>query len=148
MVLQQDTNFESARISITEDSEDPSKSRNTPTTSIQFLCPGRIDDSTVYWDININTTAMLAIIVTVLPWTVEDPYITSGWMVAYVTLRMVNMEISNQLLGNTGVSIMNIRIKEAVVPAVQPQNKVSNGCSLMYGREYRATMAEENLIGC
>ena len=78
LALQQDTNFESARISITEDSEDPSKTRITTTTSIQFLCPGRIDDSTVYWDINIKTTAVLAIMVTALPWTVEDPYITIG----------------------------------------------------------------------
>ena len=39
-----------------EENEDPNKTRTTPTTSIQFLCPGRIDDSTVYWDINRNTT--------------------------------------------------------------------------------------------
>ena len=54
-------------------------------------------------------------------------------MAAHVTLWIVTMETSNQLLGNTGVSIMNIRIKETAVPAVRSQNKVSNGCSLMYG---------------
>ena len=44
-------------ISKIEDIEHPNKTRTTPTTSIQFLCPGRIDDSTVYWDINRNTTS-------------------------------------------------------------------------------------------
>ena len=48
--------FSPKKISNREDNEDPSKTRTTPTTSIQFLCPGRIDDNTVYWDTNINTT--------------------------------------------------------------------------------------------
>ena len=37
-------------------------------------------------------------------------------MVAHVTLWMVTMEVSNQLLGNTGISIVSIRIIETVVP--------------------------------
>ena len=81
-----------------EDKEDPSKTRITPTTSIQFLCPGRIDENTVYWDININTgfvLFVLFIIVTVLPDIIPDPYIASGQMAAYerqwnITIAKIN----------------------------------------------------------
>ena len=54
-------------ISRMEDKEDPTKTRTTPTTSIQLMYPGRIDDSTVYWAISMNTTSVLTIAVTVLP---------------------------------------------------------------------------------
>ena len=37
-----------ARVSSTDDSDEPSKTNMTPTTSIQFLCPGDMDDNTVY----------------------------------------------------------------------------------------------------
>ena len=52
-------------------------------------------------------------------------------MAAHVALWIVTMETSNQLLGNTGVSIINVRIKEIAVQVLQPQNKISTVCSLM-----------------
>ena len=49
------------------DIEHPSKTKITPTTSIQFLCPGRIDDNTVYWEISIDMTSVVNISVNVFP---------------------------------------------------------------------------------
>ena len=61
----------------------------------------------MYWKISIKITP-------ILPVTIEDPYMLSDHMTANVALCAVTMGISNQLLGNTGVSMINMRIKEAV----------------------------------
>ena len=54
-------------------------------------------------------------------------------MAPHVALWIVTMETSNQLLGNTGVSTINMRIKETAVLVLQPQNTFSMICSPMQG---------------
>ena len=91
---------------------------------------------------------MLIIIVTVLPVIIPDPYITSGQMAAHVTQWIITMVNSNQLLGNTGVSMRSIRINETVVPNMETQNKVSNGCWLMYGFFFNTSTYSPRKIPC
>ena len=115
------------------DIEHPSKTRTTPTPSIQFRCPGRIDDSTVYWDISMKTTSVDTIRVNVLPDMYFGAMMHRGQTPAHKSECIVTITVSNMLPGNTGVSKANIATADINVLIINVQNRTCKMLSVMHG---------------
>ncbi len=112
---------------------DPNKTMKTPTTSIQFLCPGRTAERTVYCGMRNKTTDELRIMLTTVP---------EAYCMAYTAQNQVETDamqwtetaaISNKVTGHTGSSSTKVKLVLQTKQVRKAQNNDLNLFSLKQG---------------
>ncbi len=95
----------------------------TPTTSIQFLWPGKMDDKMVFWGIRKNTTRVLIIMLNVLPEISCNEYTKHTHVAADANVWTETCKISKESPGQTGDSTMKVSVTLQTKQSEKDQNK-------------------------
>ena len=109
-----------------DDRDDPRRTRRTPITSIQFLWPGSTEDRKVYWNNSINTRSKDQIRAKVFPKMYLVPYMYRGHSNVHDNEWMVTIKVSNQSLGNVGVSKINMSPVEMMMLTIKTHIRTLN----------------------
>ena len=109
-------------ISKREAKTDPIKTRKAPTTSIQFLWPGKIEARTVYWGTSKRTTEVLKIMLRVEP-EIDCKEHPQNTQIQTDAEQWTKTTVASfEFCGHTGDSARKVRIKLLVNPITKDQN--------------------------